>query len=193
MKIKSLQKENAILVVVDIQTRLLPAVPESEAVTEAAVKLIQGCRILGVNPLVTQQYTKGLGPTAAPVVSAVMEELDGADLPFVFAPVEKISFSAMGEDEFVRRLSESGRRSVILCGIEAHVCVAQTALDLLANNYEVFVISDAVASRRESDRDAALRRMIAAGAVELTYEAALFELLKSAGEPEFKQISRLVK
>jgi nicotinamidase-related amidase len=107
--------------------------------------------------------------------------------------VEKTRFSAAGEAEFMRRLKASGKKRVLVCGVEAHVCVLQTVLDLLAEGFDVFFVSDLISSRRRDDAEAAFRRMHAAGAVETTYESALFELLEGAGESGFRQISGLVK
>jgi nicotinamidase-related amidase len=191
-RVQKLLKEDAVLTVIDLQTRLLPAMRRSEEVTEASAKLIRGCRILGVQSIVTQQYTKGLGPTADAIKAAFEDVLEGAG-QHAFSYIEKTDFSAMGEPEFVKSLRNCGKKSVIICGIEAHVCVAQTAMDLLEEGFGVFIVSDAVASRKEIDSDAALRRMIAAGAVCHTCESALFELLRGAREQGFKQISNLVK
>jgi nicotinamidase-related amidase len=148
---------------------------------------------------VTQQYTRGLGATVAPILAALTEALpgdkDGAGtVPAAeFAPVEKTSFSAMGEPEFARRLKACGKKNVLVCGVEAHVWLLQTVLDLLAEGFDVFFVSDALSSRKRSDAEAAFRRMAAAGAVETTCESVLFELLEGAGKSGFKQISGLVK
>ncbi|MDR1570995.1 MAG: isochorismatase family protein [Clostridiales Family XIII bacterium] len=192
-EIKRLRREDAVLAVIDIQERLMPAMGGGDAVTAASAMLIRGCRTLGVPAIVTQQYTKGLGATVGPVALALTEGLAEGDGPADFAPVEKTAFSAMGVEEFRQRLAAAGRESVILCGVEAHVCVMQTALDLLAAGFGVFVAADCVSSRRAFDAAAALRRMAAAGAVETSCESALFEMLGGAGQPGFKQISNLVK
>jgi nicotinamidase-related amidase len=162
------------------------------ATLNAAAKLIRGCRILGVPILVTQQYTKGLGPTVPIITQALTEDIQDAAAGG-FDPVEKTSFSTWGEPVFVQRLKESKKSQVILCGVETHVCVLQTALDLLREGYGVFLPLDAISSRKPDDRETALRRMAAAGAAETTCESALFELLWGAREKGFKQISNLVK
>jgi nicotinamidase-related amidase len=197
--VKRIKRNEAILTVIDLQERLIPAMHEGETLTERSAKFIQGCRILGTPVLATQQYTRGLGATVAAIAAALTDPLpadkngEGAVPATEFIPVEKTSFSAMGEPEFVRRLKAAGKKSILLCGVEAHVCVLQSALDMLAEGFDVFFVSDLISSRRHCDSEAAFRRMAAAGAVETTYESALFELLEGAGEKGFKQISGLVK
>ncbi|MDR1573687.1 MAG: isochorismatase family protein [Clostridiales Family XIII bacterium] len=197
--IKRLKRNDTILVAIDLQERLMPAIHRGEELTELSARLIRGCRVLGVPVLATQQYTRGLGATVDAARAALTEPLppdkDGAGaVPAAdFAPVEKTSFSAAGEPEFMRRLKESGKKSVLICGTEAHVCVLQTVLDLLAAGFDVFFAADVVSSRKRSDAEAAFRRMAAAGATEMSYESALFELLEGAKESGFKQISALVK
>jgi nicotinamidase-related amidase len=194
-----IKRDDTILVAIDLQERLIPAMHGGEELVETAARLIRGCRILGVPVLVTQQYTRGLGATVDAARAALTEALpadkDGASaVPAAeFAPVEKTRFSAAGEPEFTRRLKESGKKNVLLCGVEAHVCVLQTVLDLRAAGFGVFFVLDAVSSRKRGDAEAAFRRMAAAGAVETTCESTLFELLEGAKESGFKQISSLVK
>ncbi|MDR1135762.1 MAG: hydrolase [Clostridiales Family XIII bacterium] len=184
--VKRIRRNNSVLVVIDLQERLMPAVYDGEAVEDAAVKLIKGFRILGAPITVTQQYSKGLGATVAPVAEALG---DGSG----FNPIEKTSFSAAGTPEFIKELESLNRRNVVICGIEAHVCVMQTALDLLEAGYDVFIAADCVSSRKKSDKKIALRRMETAGVTVSTYEAILFEMLEGARESGFKQISGLVK
>jgi nicotinamidase-related amidase len=197
--VQQLKRENSILAVVDYQERLMPVIHAREAVLEAAARLIRGCRILGVPILVTQQYTKGLGETVPPVVRALTEPLNadsaaGAEpVDAGFDPIEKTSFSTWGEPVFARRLEETQKKQVILCGVETHVCILQTALDLLREGYGVFLTLDAISSRKPEDREPALRRMAAAGAAETTVESVLFELMRDARTNGFKQISNLVK
>lgn len=178
-----LNREDAVLVLVDFQERLMPAMKGNEELEATIVKLVKGCQILDVPILITQQYTKGLGPTVEPIREALGS----------FDPIEKTIFSAMGELAFLSALEQTGRKTVILAGIEAHVCVLQTALDLLDQEYQVFLVMDGVASRSNSDKKYAQRRITEAGAIGTTYESVLFELLKGAKEPGFKEISNLVK
>jgi nicotinamidase-related amidase len=192
-QILKLRREDTVLVGIDLQGRLMPVVKGGVELEAAAVKLVKGCRILGVPVIVTQQYTKGLGETV-PAVAAALTEPIGEEIGAAeFQPIEKTSFSAMGEPAFVEALEALGRKTVIVAGIEAHVCVQQTVLDLLEKGYTVFIANDCVSSRSNTDKKYSQRRMAEAGAVGTTFESILFELLKGAKEPGFKQISALVK
>lgn len=192
-QVLKINKEDAVLVGIDFQERLVPAMKNKEELEEAAGKLIKGCRILGVPVVMTQQYTKGLGPTV-PSIQAALTEALGEDIPAEdFEPVEKTSFSAVGEPSFMERLEKLGRKTVIIAGIEAHVCVQQTVIDLLEKGYTVFVANDCISSRNNTDKKYSQRRMGDAGAIGTTFESILFELLKGAKEQGFKQISALVK
>lgn len=178
-----LERGRAALVVVDVQEAFRPAVTDFDEVVRNVGVLVQGARALGIPVLVTEQYPKGLGRT----VPEVADHLEGVE------PIEKICFSAADSQDFERRLAETGRNQVLLCGIESHVCVNQTADDLLARGLEVHVAQDAVTSRSRDNRDLGLHKMERAGAVATSTETALFELLRAAGTPEFKEIQALVK
>jgi nicotinamidase-related amidase len=178
-----IKREEAILVMIDYQERLMPAMKDQESLEESVIQLVNGIRTLDVPVLVTQQYTKGLGATVQSIAEALGE----------FSPIEKTDFSAAGEMNFLEALNETGKTTVLLCGIEAHVCVAQTALILLELGYDVFLIEDAVSSRDKNDKKVAIKRMIQAGARPVTVEAVLFELLGTAKAAEFKEISGIVK
>jgi Amidases related to nicotinamidase len=192
-QVLKIKKEDAVLIGIDFQERLMPAMKNKEELELAAVKLIKGCRILGVPVIMTQQYTKGLGATIPSIASALTDPLS-EDIPAAeFVPIEKTSFSAMGEPSFVERLEKLGKKSVIIAGIEAHVCVQQTVIDLLEKGYHVFIANDCIASRSNNDKKYSQRRMGDTGAIGTTCESILFELLRGAKEPGFKQISALVK
>jgi len=178
-----LKREDAILVMIDFQERLMPAMKDHDELQQSVIKLVRGIRTLDVPVLVTQQYTKGLGATVPDIACAIGE----------FYPIEKTDFSATGEMNFLEALNESGKNSIILCGIETHVCVAQTALTLLELGYDVFLVEDAISSRDKTDKKTAIKRMIQAGARPVTVEAVLFELLGTAKAAEFKEISGIVK
>ena len=178
-----LTRAKAGLVVVDVQARLVPAIFEKERVVRNTVRLIQGAGVLRVPVFATEQYRKGLGPTV-PEVAAAMPG---------FAPMEKTAFSACGAAGFIPALRAKKVSEAILCGIEAHVCVSQTCLDLLDGGFRVFVVADAVSSRTPENHRFGVDRMRAAGAVIVSAEMALFELLEEAGTAEFKQILGLVK
>jgi len=179
----SLTRAKAGLVVVDVQERLLPAIFEHQRVVQNTVRLIQGAAILRVPIFATEQYRKGLGPTVSEVAAAIPG----------FAPIEKLAFSACGAAGFIPALRKKRVSEPILCGIEAHVCVSQTWLDLLDRGFRVFVAADAVSSRTQENYRFGLDRMRAAGAVIVSTEMVLFELLERAGTDEFKQILALVK
>lgn len=192
-KVLRLRKEDAVLVGIDFQEKLMPAMKNNEEVVAAAVKLVKGCRILGVPTIMTQQYTKGLGQTVPSIVAALAEPIGEEISEAEFKPIEKTSFSAMGEPTFIEALENLGRKTVIIAGVEAHVCVQQTVIDLLDSGYTVFVANDCISSRSNTDKKYSQRRMGDAGAVGTTYESILFELCGGAKEPGFKQISALVK
>jgi nicotinamidase-related amidase len=177
--VRTLERDRTALVVVDVQEAFRPAVDRFDAVVESTAKLIQGAGALGVPVIVTEQYPKGLGAT----VAEVAEHLNGVE------PVEKTCFSAARADGF----DLQGRDQALLCGIEAHVCVSQTAHDLLEQGVEVHVARDAVGARTAEDPEGGLHKMERSGAVVTSVEAALFELLGAAGSDEFKQVQRLVR
>jgi nicotinamidase-related amidase len=176
-----LDRGRAVLAVIDVQEAFRPAVLEFERVADNVAVLIQGARILGLPVLVTEQYPNGLGHTAPEVA----EHLGSV------APFEKLCFSAFDADGFPAALDD--RDQVVLCGIEAHVCVNQTAEDLLATGREVHVVQDAVSSRTAQNRELGLHKMERSGATLTSVETALFELLREAGTPEFKQVQALIK
>ena len=178
-----LDRHKASLVVVDIQERLLPVITGKEAILQNAIRLIKGASVLGLPVLITEQYPRGLGKTVQDVVAA----LDP------LSPFEKLTFSACGSDQFVASLKAQNRSQIVLSGIEAHVCVLQTCLDLIEEGFRVFVAADAIASRSPENQLLALERMRSAGAVIISTEMALFEMLERAGTPEFKKIRDLVK
>jgi nicotinamidase-related amidase len=177
---------NSALLVVDVQEKLVSAMPERviSAVLRNTCILIQTAREFSLPILVSEQYPKGLGPTVAGVRTVFPEDL---------LPVEKVTFSCCRAPAFQPLLKGLGPRAVILCGIEAHVCVLQTALDLLHQGRQVFVAADAVCSRSKHNWRASLDLMRQAGAIIGTTEIFTFGLLKSAGSGPFKQISNLVK
>jgi nicotinamidase-related amidase len=178
-----IQKDHSALVVVDIQERLFPHIHNNTELTSKVRTLIQGFQALQVPLYVTEQYTKGLGHT----IPEIQEVLDSYD------PIEKMSFSCMGEAHFTMKVEEHYKENIILCGIETHVCVLQTALDLQDAGHRPIVIADAVSSRNPYDKEIALNRLQTEGIRVSTVESILFELCKTSGTDTFKQISRLVK
>ncbi len=174
-----LDRERAALVVIDVQEAFRPVVLDFESVAGNVATLIEGARIVGVPVVATEQYPKGLGKTVPEVAAA----LDGTE------PIEKSCFPASRADGF----DLGGRDQVVLCGIESHVCVNQTAHDLLDRGVEVHVARDAVSSRTEANRELGLHKMESSGAILTSVETALFELLGTAGTDEFKKVQALVK
>ncbi|MDF1535731.1 MAG: hydrolase [bacterium] len=180
MRIKA---SGAVLVIVDVQERLAKVMDRREQVEGAIGVLIRVARLHDIPVVLTQQYTRGLGPT----VKSLAGQLEGVE------HVEKIIFSCCGEEPFNKALDGLGRKKVILTGMEAHICVYQTALDLIDSGYSLHVPWDAVCSRSDGNRDAALRSMERAGAVITSSETVAFQILGKAGTPEFKEISALLR
>jgi nicotinamidase-related amidase len=172
---------DAVLVVVDVQDRLLAKMPTAATLVRNATFLLDVAQLLGVPAVGTEQYPKGLGPTT----DEIARRLPGG-LP------SKTAFSCCGAAGFLRDLRGLDRRNVVLAGMETHVCVAQTAFDLLESGFTVFLPVDAVASRSAVDHETAIRRLVRAGAVETTAEAVAFEWLGDATHPQFKAVSKLV-
>lgn len=178
-----LRKKDTALVIVDMQDRLLPAMANQETIIKHAQILINAAKILQLPLIFTEQYPKGLGHT----LPALRELAPEAQV------IEKLSFSCARTDDFSKALKSTGATQILLCGIEAHVCVLQTALDLSASGYQVHIAADAVSSRTPENRENALERMQRAGIIITNRESALFELLDCAGSEEFKAISRLIR
>jgi nicotinamidase-related amidase len=177
-----MRADDTALLVVDVQERFLATIPTIERVIWNCRRLLDGAAILGVRAAATEQYPDKLGPTA-PILAERLAT----------AVASKLTFSCGDCGGIFGPWRDAGIERVLLCGIETHVCVAQTALDLLAAGYRVYVAVDAVGSRNAVDYETALRRMESCGAVLTTTEAALFEWCERAGTPEFRQISALAK
>ena len=177
--------QDSALVVIDVQEKLIPHIRNYETVTWNIGRLITGARLLGVRILATEQYPKGLGAT----IEAIRQPLSAGDSPIP----EKTMFSCRECTQEFSRLYQQGIQKLLLTGIETHVCVSQSALDLIAAGFSVYVCVDAVGSRHRIDHDTALRRLENSGAVLTTTEAVLFEWCELAGREEFKAISKLVQ
>jgi nicotinamidase-related amidase len=178
-----INRDDTIALIIDIQERLYPFIHDNEKLTSNIVRLVKGLKILNIPMIVTQQYTKGLGDTISPVREALGD----------YTHLEKMSFSCCGDDTVMNAIRSSGKKNVIICGIESHVCVLQTCLDLIENGFNPVLIEDCVGSREPNNKKYAVKRMHSAGAVVSTYESILFELTVVSGTPEFKEISKLVK
>ena len=180
---KLLTTDKTALLIIDIQERIIRVINEYETVVENTIKLIKGFKALGIPIYYTEQYPKGLGPTA----ESIQNELEGNDA------IQKLSFSCSGAGDLFNELNRNGISQVVVCGVESHVCVQQTVLDLIANDFQVNLAADAVSSRRVKDYEISLSRMRQHGADVTTAEAILFELLNVCGTDVFKQISKIVK
>jgi nicotinamidase-related amidase len=178
-----LRRGTTTLLVIDVQERLLPVIDGAQEIEKRIGVAIEGALVTGVPVIATEQYPKGLGRT----VPSLSEHLGGIE------PVEKVRFSCCGVEAVDRELARLEPAAVLIAGIETHVCVMQTCLDLIERGMTPVVLADCVGSRHELDHRVGLERLRAAGAVITTLESALFELTGTAGTDEFKQISRLVK
>ena len=175
--------DQSCLLVIDIQDRLAPTMADTSMVIDNTAVLLKAARTLGVPVLVSEQYPRGLGPTTPELAALIPSD----------SVVEKVHFSCMSEDGYVRRFREIGRSQLVLVGIEAHVCVLQTAEQLVEAGCDVFVVADATSSRTVANHEAALERMRADGVHVVTTEMVAFEWLARAGTPQFKEISALIK
>lgn len=179
--------DDTVVVVVDMQEKLLPVIENGEALVGSVQRLIQGAGILSVPVYFTEQYPRGLGKTVA---SLDFGKTSASDQPNVF---EKKMFSFRESEPLVKELKRSKAYNLLIIGIEAHICVLQSALDAVAHGFNVFVCTDAVGSRQEQDRETAVRRLEASGVSLTTVESTLFEWCETADHPQFKAISNLLK
>lgn len=179
-----LNRNETALLIIDIQERLLPAMADPDGVITNTGKLISACHILNVPIILTEQYPKGLGPTDSRLISL----LGGG-----YSPFEKTTFSCCGDNAVNSAIKSVAAKQILLCGIETHVCVLQTALDFFQNGFKVHVAADAVSSRTGDNKTIALHRMAASGITVTCTESAIFELLERAGTPRFKEVSAIIK
>ncbi len=180
MKIKI---ENCAFVQVDVQERLFPFIANNEELEKNLVRLVKGLKTHKIPMLINEQYKKGLGETIDSLKDLVEE----------YPHFEKTTFSCCGQEEGLEKLKSLNKKYVILAGIETHVCVLQTALDLLEVGLVPVLVVDCVGSRKDLDKEIAIKRMLQAGVVLTTYESLLFELTQSSKHENFKEISKLVK
>jgi nicotinamidase-related amidase len=180
-----LEPAKAVLVVIDVQERLCVAMDENvlRQLTKNTGILLESAIELAMPVIFTEQYSKGLGPTLA----ELKQRAPAASCH------EKMTFSCCGEDAFITQLKQSGRKQIIIAGMETHVCVLQTVIDLLDAGFEVHVVKDAVMSRSNDNRQTAVEAMVLAGAVPTCTESVVFQLLKIAGTESFRKLSKLVK
>ncbi len=180
-----LNKNNAVLVVVDVQEKLVPAMSEKQRVkvTDNCIHLIEAAKLLNIPIVVTEQYSKGLGPTISEIKDVIPD----------YEPLEKVTFDCCRGEGFLEKVASLNKKQIILTGMETHVCVLQTCLSLLKEGYTVHLVSNAVCSRKKEDYLAGREMMRDAGAVINCTETVLFQLLEIAGTPEFKAISKRIK
>ncbi len=178
-----LETDNCLVAAIDIQEKLFRVMRERETLLENAAKLIRGAKILELPVVWAEQCPEKLGSTV-PSISELLVPV---------SPITKTTFSCCGEEKFIQTLEAAGRKQIVLCGIEAHVCIYQTAVELVCRGYDVQVAADATSSRKEFDREIALQRMRAKGVEVTSVEAALFELVRDAKSTAFRRISRIVK
>jgi nicotinamidase-related amidase len=168
------------LLVIDLQTKLLDKISHKDQIIPKTLLLVEGAKILGIPVFATEQYPKGLGPTVPELTEVLTDKL------------EKLSFSCGSLVEVTGFFKSRSVKKILLAGIETHVCVLQTAMDLMEKGFDVFLAVDATGSRHEPDREWALKRLEIAGVILTTAETALFEWTEKAGTPEFKKVSWLV-
>ena len=176
-------KDNTFALIIDIQEKLFPHIHENKRLLENTQKLVEGLKVLGIPIKITEQYKRGLGDTL-PEISALLQ-----GYPFF----EKKAFSCCDDEAVMGEINASSRRTVILTGIEAHICVMQTAIDLLAKGFRPVIVEDCVSSRKPDDKRISINRMLHEGITVTSYESLLFELCRYSGTDEFKAISKIVK
>ncbi|PWD98105.1 hydrolase [Marinilabilia rubra] len=176
-------KDSALAMVVDVQERLFPHIYENEQLEKNIKILVDGLKTLGIPVIVTEQYKKGLGETI-PSLATMVEE---------YPHNEKTAFSCCDDPGIMETIELTTRRSVILAGIESHICLLQTALDLKERGFHPIVIEDCVGSRNPENKRIAMTRLVQEGVLISSYESILFELCRFAGTDQFKAISKLVK
>lgn len=175
--------DTAVLMVVDVQERFAPVIDRFAELVEATLMAVTGASILHIPIVITEQYPKGLGHTVAKIKSAALE----------CSCFEKTTFSALGNADCVAYLEDSPAKQVVLAGVEAHVCLAQTAIDLIACGYDVFILEECISSRTRQNATNGIERMKKAGAIPYNVESLFFDALGSSAHPQFKAISQLVK
>ena len=178
-----LTTDKTVLVVIDIQARLFRVMTDKEILLQNVLKLVRGIQVFDIPIVLTEQYPVGLGPTLTEITQLLPD----------IKPIEKVSFSCCDEECFQQELESLKRQQVLLAGIEAHICVYQTAMALLSQGYEVQVVVDCITSRDLENKEVCLTRLNSAGVSLTTTEMALFELLKVGKGDQFMQISRIIK
>lgn len=175
--------QEAIVLCIDFQEKLVPSMHDKEEIVGNAVKLLSGIKLLDIPVLITRQYPKGIGDT----VEAIKKAAPSGQVH------DKNTFSVYHDAGIKKALDGGNRKKVILCGTEAHVCVLQTAIDLLAAGYQVYYVTDCMASRKANDKKFGIKRAAQEGAFLTTYEGILFELMGDSTIPQFRDVSAIIK
>jgi nicotinamidase-related amidase len=182
-QISQLSRERAALAVIDMQEAFRAVMPDFGEVASRIARAVQGAQLLEIPVVVTEQYPQGLKRTATEILPHLGSE----------RPIEKLCFSSCGAEDFNARLISMNIKQVLVCGIEAHICVAQTTLDLLTRGFEVHLLIDCITSRNPESKKIALARLTQAGAIRTNLEMALFEMMRTAESPQFKAVQKLIK
>lgn len=184
MQPNTLQSGQTVFVVIDMQESYRPVISEFVEMSARIALMTHATRLLNVPLIITEQYPEGLGRTAGEILSV---------LPPDYEVIEKISFSSCGATSFMTKLEESKAWQVILCGVESHICVSQTTHDLIANGYQVHLLSDCITARTQHNKKVGIEKMVRSGAILSSIEMALFELMRDAKHEQFKAIQKLIK
>ena len=177
-----MDRDDTALVVIDLQEKFLPVIHNIKEVISNAEKVIKIFKILKMPIMITEQYPKGLGKTVESISNLIETE-----------PIEKISFSCFGEERFLESIGRYNMKNLVLVGIESHVCVSNTAIDAIKRGYVPYVVVDATSSRKKIDYEISLKRMVQEDIYLTTTEILPFQILKKAGTPEFREISKIIK
>ncbi len=180
---QNINPDNSLLLLVDIQEKFRKVIPNLDEVISNSAKLIKSFNILKIPIIVTEQYPQGLGGTVQEL-KELLEEHDH---------IEKISFDCFRNQDFIKKLKEKNKQNLIICGIETHICVTQTVLSALENKFNVYLIADAVSSRKKTDYEISLKKMQAEGAKLASTEMIIFQMMKDSKDNNFKEISNIVK
>ncbi|HPC35301.1 MAG TPA: hydrolase [Candidatus Marinimicrobia bacterium] len=178
-----LKNERSVLVIIDVQTKLLSVMYNYPLLLENLKKLVRGSQILDIPIIYTEQYPTGLGPTHPEIASLL------SNTP----PIIKMAFSCCSEDNFMNEIHKINRDQIIICGIESHICVYQTCRDLIDKKFEVHLVTDCIASRKPENTQLTINKLLAYGVHPTSVEMALFEMLKDASNDAFKQIAKIIK
>ena len=178
-----ISKEETALIIIDVQEKLFPLISDKEKTLKNIQKLIQFAKIINMPIILTEQYPKGLGPTI-PEIKELVPNIQ---------PIKKLEFSCFGSEKFRLILRELNVKTLIVAGIETHICVIQTSIEGIENGYRVCVVADATSSRKMEDKNIAIKRMMQNNVVVVSTEMLIYELLKKAGTQEFKEALKLIK